>query len=263
MQRKFLLLSFSFFVSVLVFSQTFPVVIDPGAYVGGYEIDSNGHGTFYHGPKTFQLSPGPHYINTGTGIIADNTHAFGSYIDFTVTQYGTVTEISPAASAQKDSEDPTRLNLLTTNITVDPLTYKGNYEISAFSHNKDYELKGKKTIVLVNAQRYYFEDEAYENKIIPGFTSGFYFDVNESGVIVENLAPSYTIQENNKTIVLNLTTRKIDPAIFPAHNNGIILSGYGYVPIKKPTEFAFITGLIAYAGYLDGFGNLKPSYFVP
>ena len=261
---KTLLLILSHHLLVLsVFSQTFSITINPGAYLGGYEIDSNGHGIFFQGSKTFQLAPGPHYLNTGTGIIADNAHAFGSYIDFMVTVNGTVTEVSPSSSAQVDTADNKMLNLITSTITIDPSIYKGKYEISAFSHIKNYELSGKKTIALIRAQRYYFEDEAYESKIIPGFTSGFYFDINEAGTVVENLAPSYTLTEDNKTFVLNITKRKIDPSIFPAHNNGIMLSGYGYTPIKKPTEFAFITGLVAYAGYLDNFGNLKPSYFVP
>lgn len=262
--RKLLLLLYGLSVAVFsAFSQTFPITINPGAYTGGYEIDSNGHGVFYQGRKTIQLAPGPHYLNTGTGIIADNTHAFGSYIDFIVTPNGMIADISPSASAELDSADGKVLNLITSNITIDPATYKGKYEISAYSHLKNFEMAGKKTIALIRSQRYYFEDEAYETKIIPGFSSGFYFDINEHGIIVETLAPSYTIQDNNKTFVLNITNRKIDPSIFPLKNNGIMLSGYGYVPIKKPTEFAFITGLIAYAGYLDNFGNLRPSYFVP
>ena len=263
MRKIFLLVLSLQFSIALVSAQIFSITINPGNYKGGYEIDSNGKGTFHQGIKTFQLSAGPHYLNTGTGIIADKTHAFGSYIDFVVTANGSVAEISPAASGQTDSSNNSMLNLISSNITIDPSTYKGNYEISAFSHNEVYDWSGKKTIALIKAQRYYFEDEAYESKIIPGFTSGFYFDINELGLIVENLAPSYTIQENNKTFVLNITNRKIDPSIFPAHNNGIMLSGYGYTPIKKPTDFAFITGLIAYAGYLDDFGNLKPSYFIP
>lgn len=263
MQKKFLLLSFLFFVSLSVFSQKFPITINPGAYTGSFEIDSNGHGTFQQGVKTVLLAPGPHYINTGTGIIADETHHFGSYIDFVVDNSGNVDEINPPASAQVDSSNPSTINFITTNVTIDPAAFKASYEISAYQHNKVTELKGKQTIALVKAQLYYFENEAYTNTIIPGFSSGFYFAISDKGIFEEILSPSYTLQNNNTTLVLNTTIRKIDPAIFPARNNGIVLCGYGYVPIKKPTDFAFITGLTAYAGYLDDFGKLRPNYFVP
>lgn len=263
MQKRFLLLSFLFFVSLSVFSQLFSITINPGAYTGGFEIDSNGHGTFHQGVKTVLLAAGPHYINTGTGIIADDTHHYGSYIDFTIDNNGNISEINPSASAQVDSANFSTLNFNTTNVAIDPAAFKGSYEISAYQHNKETELKGKQTIALVKAQLYYFEDEAYANTIIPGFTSGFYFSITDKGIFEEVLSPSYTIQNNNTTMVLNTTIRKIDPAIFPARNNGIVLCGYGYVPIKKPTDFIFITGLTAYAGYLDDFGKLRPNYFVP
>ncbi len=263
MQLRLLLFCLLFFVSASIFSQSFSITINPGAYTGGFEIDSNGKGTFHQGVKTILLGPGPHYINTGTGIIADGTHHFGSYIDFVVDEQGRISEIIPAASAQVDSTNSSTINFITANVIIDPAAFKGKYEISAYQHNKETELKGKQTIALVKAQLYYFEDEAYANTIIPGFTSGFFFSITEKGFFEEFLSPSYSLQNNNTTMVLNTTVRKIDPAIFPARNNGIVLCGYGYVPIKKPTDFSFITGLTAYAGYLDDFGKLRPNYFVP
>jgi len=263
MQKIFLLLYLVFFKSLSVFSQKFPITINPGAYTGGFEIDSNGNGTFHEGVKTVLLAPGPHYINTGTGIIANATQHFGSYIDFNVDYNGNISDINPPASAHLDSSSAAVLNFTTAHVTIDPAAFKGKYEISAYRHNKETELKGKQTIVLIKAQLYYFEDEAYANTIIPGFTSGFYFSITDNGIFEEFLSPSYTLQNNNTTMVLNTTVRKIDPAIFPARNNGIVLCGYGYVPIKKPTDFTFITGLTAYAGYLDDFGKLRPNYFVP
>ncbi|MCX6199235.1 MAG: hypothetical protein NTY88_08430 [Bacteroidetes bacterium] len=263
MQKIFLLLCLVFFKSLSVFSQKFPITINPGAYTGGFEIDSNGNGTFHQGVKTVLLVPGPHYINTGTGIIVDENHRYGAYIDFTLDQNGNISGISPVASAQLDSVNSATLIFATNQVTIDPAAFKGKYEISTYRHNKETELKGKQTIALIKAQLYYFEDEAYANTIIPGFTSGFYFSITENGIFEEFLSPSYTLQNNNTTMVLNTTVRKIDPAIFPSRNNGIVLCGYGYVPIKKPTDYIFITGLTAYAGYLDDFGKLRPNYFVP